>query len=109
MNAGKLRHQITIQQNTASADALGNLLPASWSTLSGASGLWASIENAGAREFVIGDQVDATITHKIRLRYFAGITPRMSVLFGSRRFLIQQVQDVDARGIELELLAVEQI
>jgi len=104
MQAGNLRHRVTIQQVTETRDDMGGVTQ-TWSTF--AASLHAEIAPLSGRELLLARQVNAETTHRIRLRYRAGITPKMRVLFGSRIFAIESVLDTDERGIEVVLLCRE--
>ena len=104
MQAGNLRHRVTIQQVTETRDDMGGVTQ-TWSTF--AANLHAEIAPLSGRELLLARQVNAETTHRIRLRYRAGITPKMRVLFGSRIFAIESVLDTEERGIEVVLLCRE--
>lgn len=104
MQAGKLRHRIIIQdKGTPTRDTFGQEV-ISWETHAT---LWAQVSPITGRETVEGSAQLADITHQIRIRSFAGVAPSMRVLWGSRIFDIQQVRDLDERGVESVLLAQE--
>lgn len=103
MQAGKLRHEITIQSLTRTADEMGGGVD-SWATFTTS---WASIEPAGSKERWFGQQIEANVTHRVRIRKQDGVTTKMRVLFGSRVFQIRGVQDFEERGIFLDLLCEE--
>lgn len=110
MRANELRHQITIQQLVESPDSFGG---------AGASTVWqtfavvsAAIEPGSAREFISAQQVAAEQTTTIRIRYLAGVTPKMRVVYqdpnrGQRTYDIQGVIDVDERRRHMHLVCVE--
>ncbi|MFA5866915.1 MAG: phage head closure protein [Actinomycetota bacterium] len=103
MRAGQLRHKIVIQQVLLSQDAYG----ASVETLSTFATVWTSIEPISGREYFDSAKLNAEITHRIRIRYTAGITPDMKVLFGSRTFDILSIIDREERNREMELMCAE--
>lgn len=102
MRAGELRHRITIQRATETQDAFGAVVQ-TWSTFAT---LWAGVEALSGREFFAAQQVNAQVSHRIRIRYLSGVTPKMRVVFGSRTFNIEVVMD-DGRRRELQLLVSE--
>jgi len=98
MRAGQLRHRITIQQDTGSEDAAGQVVE-SWAA-------WLSNEPAevietGGAERVFGQQVDATATHVVRIRYREGVTEQMRIVWGGRLLGISNARDRDGRRREL--------
>ena len=105
MRAGKLRHRITIEQNTPTRDALGAEVD-SWSSFAVR---WAAVEPLGGREFWDARRVNAERRVRFRLRYVVGVTPEMRVSFDGRVFDIQAVIDVEERNRELQLVCEEQV
>jgi SPP1 family predicted phage head-tail adaptor len=103
MRAGRLRHQITIQQSTPAQNAKGEPID-SWGTFAT---VWASIEPIGGGERFAADQVIADATHRVTIRYTAGVEPKMRVLFGSRVFDIREVRNLEERNRTMELTCRE--
>jgi len=103
MKAGSLRHVVTIQEPVETQDEYGQTVT-TWRDVQTVN---ASIEPLTAREFFAAQQTKADVTHKVRLRYVAGIVPTMRLLFGSRVFHLGSVLNREERGIELELLCKE--
>jgi SPP1 family predicted phage head-tail adaptor len=106
MQAGKLRHQITLEQNTGVEDTAGQVVD-NWTPF--ATNLWASIRPLTGEEVLQAQQVQAEVTHEVKLRYLAGVTPQLRVLFGARVFNILSVVNTDERNYELVLLCKEQM
>jgi len=107
MRIGKLRHRVAIQAKAepVPVDATGQSQP-SWSTLTT---VWASIEPAGGKEFYAGQQVNAEVSHKVTIRYYADLTTAHRLLFGSRIFDINYIRNVDERKVYQELLCKEAV
>jgi SPP1 family predicted phage head-tail adaptor len=105
MNAGSLRHRITIQSVTETKDTFGGVTEA-WGTHAA---VWASIEPLSGRELLQAQQVQADITHRVRMRYVAGVTTKMRVLYGSREFGIQVAINPEERNREIVLMCKEQV
>jgi SPP1 family predicted phage head-tail adaptor len=107
MQAGSLRHRITIQElnlsETTTRDDHGGIVE-DWRDVVT---VWASVEPIRAVEIYRANQVDARITHRITTRYQAGITTAMRALFGTRTLLFLSVINPDERRIMLEMLAME--
>lgn len=103
MQAGKLRHQVTIQQATETRNTLGEAIR-TWSTVAT---VWASVEPLRGREFFDAEQVQSEISQRVRMRYRSGIKPTMRLLYGSRILQIQAVIDVDERHREIHLMCRE--
>jgi len=101
---GDLRHRITIQTRTATTDGAGGSTYA-WATHVTA---WASVMPIGARESMMHGGLGGSITHRIRMRYQAGILPSMRVSHRSRILKIEGVRNVDEENRWLELDCVEE-
>lgn len=106
MRAGRLgRHRVDIEQPVeGTADAAGEI-PITWSVY--ASSVPVEILPQGGREFYQAAQVQAEMTHLLKLRYLPGVTSKMRALFGTRELNILDVQNVDERGREMLLTCKE--
>jgi SPP1 family predicted phage head-tail adaptor len=102
---GKLRHRITIEEAIETQDADGSVLK-NWSIFATAQ---ASIEPISGREYFAAQSTQADLTHRINLRYVAGLKPKMRVKFGRRIFDILSVITIDERTRELQLMCRESI
>jgi len=103
MEAGKLRHRVTIQQATATRDTIG-VPEDTWSTLAT---VWAAVEPLTGREFVEAFRTNAELTHRVRIRYRSDVTAKMRVLESSRHYDIVAVLDVKGEMRELHLMCRE--
>jgi len=70
-------------------------------------GLWSTSQVTRATQ-----QVVATVTHRITIRYMPGLRTRMFVVYhdpdnGDRTFSIDQIIDPDELKVELRLLCIE--
>lgn len=111
MRAGRLRHRVTIQARSGTANAYNE--PAdSWSDVATVP---AGIEPISGREFFASQQVQGTVSHRITLRYFAGVTIKHRVRWldpatgVARIFDINAVIDRDERHRSLELMCTEHV
>jgi len=102
MRAGKLRHRVTIQQQTKTQDSTGSVIP-SWSALAT---VWAAIEPLSGRELFSASQVQSSVTTRIRIRARDGITPKMRVLHGSTVFDIEAVLPDPTKNREIHLMCI---
>ena len=100
---GKLRHRIGIQTSSDTQNAYGEIEKA-WTT---AKTVWASVEPLTGRELFQAQQVVATASHRVRIRYDSTVTETSRVLFGSRIFDINAIMNRDERNAEIELLCTE--
>jgi SPP1 family predicted phage head-tail adaptor len=103
MQAGHLRHQIIIQAATTAQDAYGEPVR-TWTTHAT---VRAAVEPLQGREYFVGQQMQSEVSTRIRIRYRTGITPLMRVLWGSRIFEIETVQEVKSNRQELHLMCRE--
>lgn len=105
MESGKLRHRVTIQQATESRDADGGVTR-TWGTFAT---VHAAVSPLSGREYLQADQVQAQVTHRVRIRRYPGVTPKMRVLHRSRVLNIEAVRDLDERISVMELLCREEV
>lgn len=101
--ADDLRHSVAIEQRAETKDELGGRVTV-WSVFAT---VWAKIEPTSGREGRNAAKMQATVTHKITLRYYAGITPKMRVRFGTRTFDIHSVLDIEERNVIMVLSCEE--
>lgn len=108
INGGELRHQIAVQQQTSSQSSSG-APQSSWSTVLTT---MAKIETATGRELYSGDQFSAQVSHVLTIRWpGAGVQLQgggnMRVVFGSRTFVLQFVNNVLERNRKVLLYCLE--
>ena len=104
MNAGRMRHRVTIQQQVRSATDYGGY-EESWVDVAT---VWARIEPLMGRERWHGDQIESDLTHRVTIRYRSDVTPQMRVLYGSRVLKIISVINSGERDETLILLCTEE-
>lgn len=104
MNPGGLRHQVYLQAVSRTEDEGSGGVEA-WSDSSGPH--YASVQPLTGNEALRGLQLSATVTHRVTMRYRAGVTAKNRVRFGARHFDVRLVIDRDERHERLELLAEE--
>lgn len=106
MRSGKLKHRIQVQQRQSGQDSLGQPLNG-WQTVLPC---WAEVKPLRGRERYahmldkVAQPVQSEVEAIIHLRYRDGIAPTMRVLHGGVVYNIEAVIDVDAAGVELELM-----
>ena len=105
MRAGTLRHRITIQEQTDTADGMGGF-STTWTDLFD---MRAAIWPLSAKESLDAMKLELVVTHKIRIRYRSGITAKNRIKFGSRIFNIISLINPDERNRILDILATEEI
>lgn len=103
INAGHLRHKMTLQRVTRTSDGAGGFTQ-SWGS---DETVWAKIEPASGREVFRAQQLETPVTHKITCRYNANITTAARLIYDNRVFNIQEVLNPLERNAIMEVLAIE--
>ena len=96
MRAGLLRHRIVIEQTTESRDSSGSVVN-TWTQFATVSSTY---EPQSGKEGVTEDHTQATQAVKFRIRYLAGVAPKMRITFGGNIFDI--LSAVDYLGMRTE-------
>lgn len=102
IQAGKLRERITVQIASGATNTLGEQVL----TWANSTAVWASVEGVSAREALQFGQAQATVTHKVRLRYLAGLTHQMRFSWRSRTLEIISLLEHNNRS-EHEAICLE--
>lgn len=105
MRAGLLRHVITIEQVTETQDDSGSVVE-TWATFKK---VHSTYEPQSGTESFKEDQQQAFETVKFRIRYLAGITPKMRVSFDGRLFDILSAIDLHGMKKETHLMCREAV
>jgi SPP1 family predicted phage head-tail adaptor len=103
MNAGTLRHQVTIQSITSTPDAYGGSVD-SWIDVAT---VWASVEPLQGRELVAAQSVSAETTTKITMRYRSDITAAHRITFEGKFYNLLSLIDPELKHRELIIMASE--
>jgi SPP1 family predicted phage head-tail adaptor len=109
MQSGKLRYLVAIEQQSSAQDSFGGGEQL-WSTVAL---VYAGFETLNGRELFAAQKISADVTHKITIRYRAGIVATMRVNWTdttedrNRIFDILAPMDPDQGRQMLTLLAVE--
>jgi SPP1 family predicted phage head-tail adaptor len=104
MQAGKLRNLVDIEQRATTTDSFGGQTN-TWSAF--ASSIPVDIQPLSGQEAVRAASMSTGVTHRVILRYLAGVLPGMRVNFGGRFFDIQVVLNDGERNRSLRLYAME--
>ena len=108
MQSGKLgRHRVDIQQPVEGTPDAAGEIPITWGTY--ASSVPVEIMPQGGREYYQAKQVQAEMTHLLKIRYLSGVTSEMRALFGTRELHILDVVNVDERSREMLLTCKEDV
>lgn len=105
MRAGKLRHTITIEQNTPTQNSYGEPVDA-WSTFAT---VRAQVEPISGREYFDAQKVDADVDYRVRIRYLSGVTNEMRIVYGSKQLDIESVLNIGERDREIHIMCKERL
>lgn len=94
MDAGALRHRLTIETVLDVSDGLGG----AWQSWSEWRTVWAHIEPIRADLRERASQSDELVTHRIHMRQPLAITSEMRLRKGTRTFVIDTIHDPDESG-----------
>ena len=100
---GSLRHRLIVQRPDRTLDTGGGATII-WTDIAT---VWGAVEPVSGRETIVAERPQATVTHKVTLRYRADVDARMRILFGSRSLNIRSVINQDERGRWLVCLCEE--
>lgn len=105
IEAGRLRHRVTIQSQAQTQDAQTGELTVTWTDVAT---VWAAVEPVSVREFIASQEPNAKITARVVIRYRDGIDASMRLIHRGRIFNIHGVlEDMDS-GREYLTLPVSQ-
>src|SRR3972149_411724 len=94
MEAGRLRHRVTIEEKVESRDAYGGERE-TWVEYAE---VWAEKSPLVGREYLEARQMMAEVKTKIRIRYLAGVRAEMRGVDGSQTYeIISPPIDVEGR------------
>lgn len=103
--AGAYRCPMSVVLNASTTlDSLGNAVEVGSTVMS----IRASIEQLSGDEQQLVRQTYPTATHTIETHYTANITNRCWLMYGARRFNIENVNDTDERKRVLTITATEE-
>lgn len=105
MQSGRLRHRIEIQQSADAPDEYGQGV-AVWSTVSTR---WGEVVPLEGRELWQAQQVQADVTHRVRLRYDTPPAPKSRLAHRGRVLNILSVMVVEERRKELVIYCREEV
>ena len=106
MRAGLLRHRLTLYDVVLNTDADGGQHVDHQPVAT----VWGRVEPLKMSESVIAEQVAARASHRITLRYRAGLKPSQQVVMETGRvFEVTSIRNLDERNRTLEILALEKV
>ena len=104
--AGRLDKRITIQRATEGTADDYNQTALSWAAVATR---WASIKPLSGQELFLAQQVNAQVTHEVRMRWLDGVTPKDRISYSGRTLNIQSVANTNEHGVEAVLLCKEEL
>ena len=87
MDIGRLNKRVTIQQQSSTYDAAGQLVE-DWSTFAT---VWADIKHKSGSETIKSGAIASDVQASIRIRYKQGVTAGMRVLYKTSQYEILAV------------------
>ena len=102
ISSGLMRERVAIQEATERQNQFGEAT-VTWSDVAT---VWASVQGMSAREYLAAQQVGSIITHKIRIRFFPGLTHSHRLVWRGRIMEIVSVLERETRTVH-EILAKE--
>lgn len=105
MQAGKLRHRVTIELLAETQDGTTGAISQAWSTVAT---VWAAIEPLSGREFLAAQANQAEVVARILIRYRDDVTAKMRVVHGARVYNIRAALPDKESGAEHLTLMVSE-
>jgi len=105
MDAGRLRHRVTIQSVTETRDTSTGAIATSWADVAT---VWAAVEPLSGREFLAAQANQAEVVARILIRYRDDVTAKMRVLHGARVYNIRAALPDNESGAEHLTLMVSE-
>ena len=107
LNPSQLRHRVQIVAPCDKPDAFGQP-DVKWNPVTER---WARIRTLSERELAQSDDLASQVTHEITMRFPRGegisIDETMRVLYRSRTYKIQALNNIEERDVVLKILALE--
>lgn len=104
---GEKRNFVELQ-NLSATTAAGSR-GQSTKTFSTVERIWASITQLSGRELINAREIQDSATHTIEIHYTANCTNDSRIVFGSRVFGIESVDNVEERNLDMVLIATEEL
>lgn len=105
MQAGKLRHRVSLQAWAETQDPNTGAIKHDWSEVAK---VWASVEPLSAREFIQSSAGQSQISARIVIRYRTGVDATMRIVHRGRLYNIQGVLADKVSGLEYLTLPVSE-
>lgn len=103
MKIGDLRQRVTLQQSVKTPDGHKGFTE-QWQDLAS---MWASVEPLTGREYFSAHQIQAEVTHRVKVRHRTDATVKMRFKHQDRNLYIESIIDIKERRETLEILCKE--
>ncbi|CAM3407576.1 head-tail adaptor protein [Rouxiella silvae] len=97
MQAGKLRHRVTLQKRVNHRDPQTGAAIPGWENVKK---IWADVVPLSAREFVASQAVQSEVTTRITIRKRSDVTNKHRILFRGQVYNIEGVLPDPVSGLE---------
>lgn len=97
MKAGELRHRITFQTNTPTANSIGEFV----NTFTTYATLWGADRPLRGSWLYQAQQANSEVVGEVEIRYNSGIVPEMRMVIGSRTLKILSIINPDHKNEKL--------
>jgi len=91
LSVGNLRARLVLEGPVETPDAAGGVTR-TWATLAS---VWCDVATLNAQQRFEAEQIGQTVTHRLTLRWRAGLSTKQRLRRGTQIFLIRGVQDPD--------------
>jgi len=88
MQAGKLRHRVSLQKPVKAQNPMTGATVNSWQEITK---LWADVVPLSAREFIAAQATQAEVTTRVTIRFRSDITSKHRIVYGDKIFNIEGV------------------
>jgi SPP1 family predicted phage head-tail adaptor len=103
--SGDLRNRLLVQSSATAPNVEGEPIDV-WTTVATR---WGKVEPLSAHEQFVAVQTQSLATHKVTIRYYAGLDPSMRFQFGTRVFQIESIVSTDAIKTEQVCMVIERV
>lgn len=97
IDAGKLRHRLTIQRQSQTQNTTTGEITVAWVDVAT---VWGAIEPLSAREFIAANAQQSQVTAKLVIRYRSDVDATMRAVHGSKLYNIEGVLPDKDSGLE---------
>ena len=103
MKCTKLTKRIVLQKQSDIRNEYGEIFNI-WEDVAT---VWAQVRPVTGKSFFDAQQVNASITHQVIIRYRENVLPSMRVLFNNRSFDVLHVMNFDESNESIQLMCKE--